>query len=145
MANAIHKTEPGETLATIGAQYYALYLADGRIDGVALKKVTAAVRVATPPDIFKLESFGDNDPLPKGSTLFVPTLRDLNRVVFTDKQELAADLKEKGFGHARKLLRYTPQQVIDLFSPLKGEYAEEDIRRAWTLTGFFNLDGMDIV
>ena len=61
---------------------------------MALKKVTTAIRTATPPDIFKLEPFGDDDPLPKGSTLFIPTLRDLNRVVFTDKQELVADLKE---------------------------------------------------
>lgn len=43
MANAIHKTKPGDTLRSVSLEYYALGGPDGRIDEVALKKVTSAI------------------------------------------------------------------------------------------------------
>jgi hypothetical protein len=140
MANAIHKTAMDDTLARIAEYYYALRRPDGTMRTIDLKKVTNAIRDAT---LVSLTHLTDTDVLPTGTTLFIPTLRELNRVVFTDHPHLLDALKAHGFDHARKLLRYLPQQVITLLKPLPTAYAEEDITRAYMLTALVNLDGMD--
>jgi hypothetical protein len=140
MANAIHQTETGDTLARVAQLYYALHQPDGTLRHIELKKVTEAVRDATPTTLTDL---ADTDALPTGMTLFIPTLRELNRVVFTDHADVLDALKAHGFDHARKLLRYPSAQVITLLKPLPAAYSEQDIRRAWVLTALLNLDGMD--
>src|SRR5262245_56421515 len=139
MANAIHKTNLGDTLVTISKQYYAVDGHHGTRD-VELKKVTNAIRAATPTP---LKDFADDDALPAGTTLFVPTLRELNRVVFTDHAAVLSSLQAHGFDHARKLLRYTPDQVVQYLSPPPADYTADDIKRAWMLTALLNLDGMN--
>src|SRR6185295_592505 len=109
MANAVHKSEPRDTLGVIAAQYYAL---DGPRDttrDVELRKVTEAVRAATP---LLPKGLKDGDRIPEGTTVFVPTLRGLNRAVFTDHALLLSRLKAAGFDHARKLLRHLPDQIV---------------------------------
>jgi len=140
MANAIHKTVAGDTLADISRQYYALEGTQGVVRDVELKKVTNAIRDATP---LLLNDFKDIDELPPSTTLFIPTLRELNRVVFSDHPALLASLKAHGFDHARKLLRYPSDQVVEYLSPLPSDYTADDIKRVCTVTAFFNLDGMD--
>jgi Tc toxin complex TcA C-terminal TcB-binding domain len=141
MANAIHKTTASDTLASIAGRYYALEGPHGTIRDVELKKVTNAIREATPT---ALKKFKDADPLPEGTTLFIPTLRELNRVVFSDRTTLMASLKAHGYEHARKLLRYSADEVIGYLSPLPPDYSAADIRRTWMLTALLNLDGMDL-
>ena len=143
MANAIHQTEKAETLASVSAQYFALHRPDGDRDKLALAKITTAIREATPPTIARLSDVSDRDPLPEGTVLFIPTLRAFNRVVVADSETLFEALENKGFDHARKLLRYRPRQVIELLSPFPPEYGPDDVTRAWVLTAFRNLDGMD--
>jgi hypothetical protein len=140
MANAIHATIAGDTLATIAQLYYALHHPDGSVKSVDLTQVTEAIRRATPT---ALSHLSDTDVLPTATTLFIPTLRQLNRIVFTDHAHLLEVLKAHGFDHARKLLRYPPAQVATLLKPFPPDYAAEDITRAWMLTAFLNLDGMD--
>lgn len=140
MANAIHKTEAGDTLASIAEDYYALRQSDTSVRKVELKKVVNAIRNATTGTLHK---FSDVDKLPAGTTLAIPTLRDLNRIIFSDNEALLKDLMAKGFDHARKLLRYSPQEVITLLKPFTPAYKEEDILNTWVSTAFFNLDGMD--
>jgi hypothetical protein len=139
MANAIHKSSRGDTLVTVSKQYYAL---DGHhgTNVVDLKKVTNAIRIATP---FALSDFPDDAVLPAGTTLFVPTLRELNRVVFAEHAILLASLQRHGYDHARKLLHYTPAEVVQSLRPFPDSVTAEDIERAWTLTAFLRLDGMD--
>ena len=48
MANAIHATSTGDTLASVSRQYYALEGPPGEVRDVDLKKVTHAIRSATP-------------------------------------------------------------------------------------------------
>src|SRR5262245_2804842 len=140
MANAIIRTEPGDTLATVAAQYYALHCAGGTARSIELNKVTRAIRDATPTALAHL---ADRDALPPGTTLFVPTLRELSRALLTDNLTLLGDLRAHGLDHARKLARYTPEEVTALLRPLPPGYAAEEIARTWMLTAFFNLDGMD--
>jgi hypothetical protein len=141
MANAIHKTTASDTLASIAGRYYALEGPHGTIRDVELKKVTNAIREATPT---ALKKFKDADPLPEGTTLFIPTLRELNRVVFSDRTTLLAGLKAHGYEHARKLLRYSADEMIGYLSPLPPDYSAADIRRTWMLTALLNPDGMDL-
>jgi hypothetical protein len=141
MANAIHKTTSSDTLASIAGLYYALEGPDSAIRDVDLKKVTNSIREATP---IALKKFKDTEPLPRGTTLFVPTLRELNRVVFSESPTLLASLKAHGFEHARKLLRYSADEVVEYLSPLPQDYSAADVRRAWMLTALINLDGMDL-
>lgn len=141
MPDAIHKAMAGDTLASVAGQYYSLGSHDGRIRDVELRKVIDAVRKATQ---ISRKSSGDNEALPPGTTLRIPTLRELNRAVFTDHPGLLGDLKRRGFDHARKLLRHDPNDVARHLSPLPPGYSEGDIRRAWMLTALLNLDGMDL-
>ena len=141
MANAIHKTMAGDTLASIASRYYALERRGGAIRDVELKKVIRAIRDATPVSRKKSK---DTDPLPLGTTVRIPTLRELNRAVHTDHLALLAALKTRGFDHARKLLRHDPGDVVRYLSPLPPEISADDIRRAWMLTALLNLDGMDL-
>jgi hypothetical protein len=141
VANAIHSTSAGDTLASVSRAYYALEGPPGDVRDVDLKKVCHAIRSATGA---LPGSVADADPLPAGTTLFVPTLRELNRVVFTEHVRLLADLHARGFHHARKLLRYTPAQVVAHLSPLPDDYSAQDVRRAWMLTALLNVDGMDL-
>lgn len=140
MASAIHKTEPGNTLAGIAEQYYALRRPDGSIRVVELKKVTNAIRGATATN---LTNFQDKDALPDGTTLAIPTLRELNRALLTDNSQLLQELLDRGFDHARKLLHYTDDQILALLRPLSSAYSEEEVRRTWLLTALLNLDGVD--
>ena len=108
---------------------------------VDLERVCHAIRSATPA---LPERLSDADPLPAGTTLFIPTLWELNRVVFTENARLLADMQARGFRHARKLLRYRREQVVQCLLPLPDDYSANDVARAWTLTALLNLDGMDL-
>ncbi len=141
MANAIHSTATGDSLASVSRAYYALEGPPGEVRDVDLKKVCHAIRSATRGLPAPL---ADADRLPADTTLFIPTLRELNRVVFTDHPRLLADMQRRGFHHARKLLRYTPAQVVQYLSPLPDDYSAKDVERAWMLTALLNLDGMDL-
>ena len=140
MANAIVKTERGDTLASIAARYYALHNSGGSGRASELGKVTQAIRRATPT---RLAHLADRDPVPPGTTLFVPTLRELHRAVLTDNVHLLGALRAHGLDHARKLFRYSVDQVVALLQPLPPSTTREDIERAWMLTALANLDGMD--
>ena len=50
------------------------------------------------------------------------TLRELNRVVFSDHPALLAEPEGHGFDHGRKLLRYPSEQVVEYLSPLPSDY-----------------------
>ena len=141
MANAIHSTSAGDTLASVSRAYYALEGSPGQVWDVDLERVCHAIRSATPalPD-----RLSDADPLPAGTTLFIPTLWELNRVVFTENARLLADMQARGFHDARTLLRCTPTQVVQYLLPLPVDYSANDVARAWTLTALLNLDGMDL-
>ena len=140
MANAIHKSKAGDTLESISREYYALSDARGGVRDVALIKVTNAIRANTPTP---LDKFKDGDELPAGTVLHVPTLRELNRVVLTDNEALGSALRARGFDHARKLLRYSPEQIVEHLSPLPSEYSADDVTRARVLTAYLSVDGVD--
>jgi hypothetical protein len=140
MANAIHKTDLGETLAGIAEQYYAVRRPDGAIRNAELGKVTRAIRKATGP---ALQGFTDRDALPAGVTLAIPTMRELNRAVFADNPAIEMLLSGHGFDHARKLLRYPPDEIVSALQPLPDGTTEAQVARAWMLTAFLNLDAMD--
>ena len=142
MPNAIHRTTKGDTLETIAEQYYALRRPNGERNDVALKKITNAIRAATSKSALA-HAAKDSDTLPEASTLFVPTLGELNRAVFAANAAVLRDLQNKGFDHARKMLRFSAEQVIDALSPVPPSYTQADVRRTWTLTAFLSLDGMD--
>src|SRR5258708_7302785 len=139
MANAIHKTIAGDTLAVIAKRYYTLQGPHGAVRDAELKKVTNAIRAATPTSLKELKN---TDALPAATTLFIPTLRELNRVVLCDRPALQVSLQGHGFDHARKLLRYGADEIVALLSPLPPIYSADDIKRAWMLTALLNLDGM---
>jgi len=141
VANAVHSTSVGETLASVSRVYYALEGPTGDVCDVDLEEVCRAIRSATPA---LPERLSDVDPLPAGTTLFIPTLWGLDRVVFTENARLLADLRARGFHHARALLRYPPAQVVRYLLPLPDDYSANDVARAWTLTALLNLDGMDL-
>ena len=140
MANAIYKTEAGNTVAGVAGHYYAVRRPDGIIRGIELGKVTRAIRRATGP---ALTGFSDAAALPAGLTLAVPTMRELNRAVFADNPALDTALAAHGFDHARKLLRYSPRKVAGALRPLPEGTTEAQVSRAWMLTALLNLDGMD--
>jgi hypothetical protein len=141
VANAIHKSEPGDTLSGIAEQYYAVRRPDGAIRKIELAKVVSAIRRATAKTVNS--SLSGEEALPAGTTLAIPTLRELNRALFADNSALTAELEKRGFDHARKLLRSTPDQIIALLQPLPDGIDDQQIRRAWTLTALFNLDAVD--
>src|SRR5215471_3995387 len=109
MANAIHQTNGGDTLISIAARYYALENASGRLRDVELVKVTDAIRRATPELPATLK---DADPLPAGTLLRVPTLRELNRAVLAGGPAVRKALRAFGIEHARKMLRYDPTSLV---------------------------------
>ncbi len=141
MANAIHSTSAGDTLASVSRAYYALEAPPGPLRDVDLETVCHAIRSATPALPGRL---ADADPLPAGKTLFIPTLWELNRVILTENARLLADMQARGFRHARRLLRCTPARVVQCLLPLPDDYSANDVARAWTLTALLNLDGMDL-
>ena len=53
-------------------------------------------------------------------------------------------MQARGFRHARKLLRYSPAQVVHNLLPLPEDYSANDVARALMLTALLNLDGMDL-
>ncbi|MCB9765455.1 MAG: hypothetical protein H6739_37115 [Alphaproteobacteria bacterium] len=152
MANAIHKTDAGETLASIAQDYYAVGRPDGTTDDIRLCMVIDAIRAATPTSLIDLDpqNYGPDDTLPTSSVIFVPTLRRLNRQIFagypqgTTEDNVLADLRAAGFTHARKLLRYTQQEVVDLMDDLyPSTWTGGEIEKAYVVTALLNLDGMD--
>ena len=104
VANAIHSTSAGDTLASVSRAYDAIEGPTGDVRDDDLEKVCHAIRSATPALPAHLS---DADPLPAGTILFIPTLRELNRVVFTENARLLADMRARGFHHAGTLLRCT--------------------------------------
>src|SRR6188472_1499669 len=141
MVNALHKTGAGDTLADVSRQYYALEGPDGGVRDVEARKVTNAIRAATPTP---LATFADSEALPPGTVLYVPTLRELNRAVYGGHEALRAALTARGYHHARKLLRYTPEQVVRSLPAPPAGVSARDVKRVWTLTAFLNLGGMDV-
>jgi hypothetical protein len=143
VANAIHKTgSSGDTLQTVAQAYYAIIKPNGEVDRVQQRIIIQAIRKATPVSVTDLTSVADNATL-VDKTLFIPTLRKLNRallVVSTLPAGLLAAFKDKGILHARKLLRRKVEDVVALMAPT---YSEADVRKAYVITQFFNLDGMD--
>jgi hypothetical protein len=140
VAKAVHSTSAGDTLASVSRAYYALEGPPGEARDDDFETVCHAIRWAT-PDL--PERLSDADPLPADTTPSIPTVRELNRTVFTENARLLADMQARGFHHARTLLRYTPLQVVQYLVPLPDDYSANDIARAWTLTALLNLDGMD--
>ena len=123
MANAIHASAPGETLASVASLYLALEGPDGAARDVDLRRVTEAIRTATPALPARL---GNGDGLPVGSVLSVPTLRNVNRAVYAGHDVLLERLKARGFDHARKLLRHRPERVVEDMTPADG-YSAGDV------------------
>jgi hypothetical protein len=143
VANAIHKTgSSGDTLQTVARAYYSIIKPNGEVDRVQQRIIIQAIRKTTPVSVTDLTSVADNATL-VNKTLFIPTLRKLNRALLvpsTLPAGMLAAFKDKGILHARRLLRRKVEDVVALMAPT---YSESDVRKAYVLTQFFNLDGMD--
>lgn len=79
MANAIHKTNATDTLQLVARQYYNVLKPTGAADLVQQALVIRAIRKATPTTLTNLAGVADNAVIGVDKTLFVPTLRQLNR------------------------------------------------------------------
>ena len=121
--------------------YDALEAPPGQLRDVDLETVCHAIRSATPALPGRLS---DADPLPAGMTLFIPTLWELNRVIFTENARLLTDMQARGFRHARRLLRCPPRAGCAVPLAPSRRLSANDVARAWTLTALLNLDGMDL-
>ncbi len=142
MADAIHVIERGESLDTVAALYYALRHLHGPLDALRRPRIIRAIRESTPADVTRLDP-DDAAPLPLGATLFVPTLRGISRAIFAEPPEVARALEAAGFPDARALLRQPADRVVALLRTGGTPLGATDLARAWTLTAFLNLDGMD--
>jgi hypothetical protein len=143
MADAIHEIDKGapQTLRQIAVLYYAVRRPGGDLEPGRVKRVTAAIRARTGEP---LKGTGDDDPIRPGTVLRIPTLRELPRAVLCDTPALLAALMAAGYDHANKLLRRTPQSVVDTMGPYEGKaYDARDVLRVVALTSLFDLDGMD--
>jgi hypothetical protein len=143
MANAIHKTSATDTLQLVARQYYDVLKPTGEADRVQQLLVVQAIRKATPTSITNLTAYADDAVLGAGKTLFVPTLRKVNRALQFPSSlptEMITAFNDRGFRHARKLLRRRVDKVVSLMS---STYTDAQTRKAYVVTQFFNLDGMD--
>jgi len=142
MADAIHKTETGDSLQDVAEAYYSLRRPDDTFHDVHTNWVIQGIRGQTPTD---LSAYADTDALPLDTVLFVPTFRGIDTAVVEEDQALRDDLAAAGLRSGRHLIERDVEDVVTLLSPVPvGGYDEEDIRRAWRITTLVDLDGMDI-
>ncbi len=141
MANAIHKTESGDTLDALAEVYFYLRTPKGQVMRRARKRVTAAIRTATPTD---LSGFTDSADLGADKVLYIPTLREFNRALRVDDSDVLSKLEGLGLNHARRLLKLSLSEVLELADPASDpNITDTEVTRAYVITQFFNLDGMD--
>ncbi len=138
MASRIHKTDAGDTLQSIADQYQDL-LRDTTRDLPSTYRVLGFIRAKSPTD---LSSFADTDVLPDGTVLFIPTLRSVPTAVFTDHAALRTKLHASAIHHANAMLTRTLEVIKELVLP-SSSYTEPDVEKAYALTAFLDLDGMD--
>lgn len=141
MAYAIHKTEAGESLQSVAQAYFAVTTGSGNQDSVRLATAIAGIREGTPVSVTDLTSVSDSAVLTTGSTLFVPTLRSLHRVVYADNSTVQAAIEGIGLHHADKLTSFTAEQV---HAEVSASATLSEVQRAIGLTSLLNLDGMDL-
>ncbi len=142
MSNAVYKTVTGDTLELVARKFYALLHADSTVDDTSQALVIEGIRDQTPTSLIDLSTYTDSATLPASSTLFIPTIRTVSRALLIDNSTLETDLLAKGLCSASRMLAYEDDEIEALLSPLSG-YTSADITKAWVLTAFLNLDGMD--
>lgn len=143
MADAIHEITAGQTttLEQVAALYYAVGRPGGRLEPGRVARVIAAVRASTGK---ALNGVADTARIPTGTVLRIPTFRELPRAVLCDDPGLEAALAAAGYDHANKLLQRPLSSVLRVLGPFEGRpWTAADVTRAYALTSFLDLDGMD--
>jgi hypothetical protein len=144
MADAIHDVRPGETvtLLRVAELYYAVMRPGGDVEPGRVGRVVAAIRARTGD---ALKGVGATTPIPAGTVLRIPTLREIPRAILCDDPELRQALMGAGYDHANKLLQRTLGSVIQVMGPYeKKPFIAAAVTRAYALTSLIDLDGMDV-